>query len=175
MSIREMAMGTVLCYIMAFATVTCVWAGTEQEEHPVARKSLYYMDMPNGLEFSIRTLALQSYEKPQTLEVQAMLTRGGDLLKTQWIINNITTADFPWKIPQYYAVVKVMEDRIFVFFTWNGQYCLIAKEDGAILERGKGDDVLKQYDQLVLLKLISTSTFERVERPENEGQITGHH
>ena len=147
MSITEMMVRRVLCYIMAFAT--CALANTQEEDHPIPRRSLCYMDVPKGLEFSIRTLALHSQKKPQTLEVQAMLTCGGDLTKTKWVVNNITTTHFPRKIPQYYAVVKVMEDRIFVFFTWNGQYCLIAKKNGAILERGEGEDVVRQCDGLV--------------------------
>jgi hypothetical protein len=48
-----------------------------------------------------------------------------------------------------------LEDRIFVYFTWNRQYCTIDKETGRILTKGEGDDSLKQYDSLVPLRLTA--------------------
>ena len=57
----------------------------------------------------------------------------------------------------YYALVKVLEDRIFIFFTWNGQYCIIDKQTGRVLQRGEGDDLLRGYGSLVPLRLTAES------------------
>jgi hypothetical protein len=54
----------------------------------------------------------------------------------------------------YYALVKVMDDRVFVFCIWDGQHFTLDKRTGRVLTKGKGDDALKEYGSLVPLKLI---------------------
>ena len=165
------ATGTTLSIVLCSIVFTaCVLASTEntgKKDPPPLRGSLCYMKIAGGLEFSIRSQARYS-SKPQTLEVKARLMPGKDLMKTKWVVDKITTIDFPSKCPFYYALVNMKEDQIFIYFTWNEQYCVIDKTNGAILKRGRGEDSLKQYDQFVLLKLIRPCTWGGETRFPNE-------
>lgn len=53
-----------------------------------------------------------------------------------------------------YALVKVTDEEIFLFATWNGHYCIIEKETGRIFTKGVGDDLLGKYDGLLPIKLL---------------------
>jgi hypothetical protein len=55
---------------------------------------------------------------------------------------------------QYYALVKVIEDKIFIFTLWNDRYFIIDKKTGRIVKHGEGDEVLLKYADLVPLKLV---------------------
>jgi hypothetical protein len=46
-----------------------------------------------------------------------------------------------------------MEDHIFLFTMWNRRYFVIDKHSGQVLKKGNGDDVLREYGNLVPLRL----------------------
>jgi hypothetical protein len=83
---------------------------------------------------------------------------------------DFTSVNYAPETPAYYALVKVMEDRIFVFAMWNGRWCVIDKRAGRVLDKGNGDDVLREYRDLVPLKLttlfIGPSETERLQTPQ---------
>jgi hypothetical protein len=45
--------------------------------------------------------------------------------------------------------VKVMVDKVFVFCMWDGQHFILDKQTGIVLTKGKGDNALKAYADLV--------------------------
>jgi hypothetical protein len=75
-------------------------------------------------------------------------------------------------------LVKVTEDRVFIFCIWNGRYVAFDRKDGRVVERGKGDDVLKRFNCLEPLKLtvtppsigrhLSDDKWKKLEREELE-------
>lgn len=110
------------------------------------------VSLPDGTTLRIVTKESSSTEKAGTGTAV-----GVDLYSNRetlvWYDPDVTSVVSPSLSACYYALVKVMEDRIFIFFTWNSQHCTIDRQTGRILEKGEGDDVLRRYGGLVRLRL----------------------
>jgi hypothetical protein len=75
-----------------------------------------------------------------------------------WFAEKLAPAPLTAETKGYYALAKATEDRVFLFFTWNSRYCVIDRDVGSVLQRGKGDEVLEHYDELMPLKLSPPPT-----------------
>ena len=133
------------------------------------RKNVFFVELPDGSELNIRTLPAMSAPEPKVSDVDVALY--GEPASKGWGANGVTTVHRVPEIKSYYALVKAMDDRIFIFFTWNAHYCTIDRKTGAILSSGDGDDVLELYDQLVPLKLDLPSSLG-IRSPPPAGQAS---
>ena len=165
-----MAMGALICFCGVLAASAS--AEDKQDGKCAIRGALYKMTLSDGSKMSIWTSHVMilcngserdvraspsSLEKPQTMNVQVSLEPkpgGREEGHATWVAENVTTLRFTPGIEHYYALVKVSNDRVFLFFTWNGRHCTIDKKNGEVLDRGEGDDALKRYDELTPLKLL---------------------
>jgi hypothetical protein len=156
--------------------------GDKQGGDSVLRDDLYHVELSDGSWLRIQT-ALRTWKEQQTSGVGVALYpkgKGGNQ-PVIWTAH-LTSVDYVPGNKCYYALVKVMDDRIFIFSMWNGQHCMIDKQTGRILKKGKGDDALKEYRDLVPLKLTIATGFpstghtmtkkeaEEMEKEELEGE-----
>jgi hypothetical protein len=115
-----------------------------------SNSEIYRVTLSDG---AVLRIGIQSFSgiKRQDREVDAELRTKSD--SHIWNTFNLTWVDYAPMKGNYYALVKDRKDRIFVFFTWNGQYCTIDKQTGQVLKRGMGESELRKYDALVPIKL----------------------
>ena len=127
--------------------------GNKQGGDSVLRDDLYHVEFSDGSWLRLQT-ALHSREERQTSRIGVALYPKGKGGKQPVIWTaHFTSVDYAPGNECYYALVKVTEDRIFIFATWNSHHCTIDKQTGRILKKGKGDDALKEYGTLTPLKL----------------------
>jgi hypothetical protein len=160
----------------AIATVVFVFgvmftplaAAGDRQDARAGRQSLYCVNVSNGSSLEMST-SLASLNERASTRVSIALHHKESSGKENlfWRVDQFTMLDYHPETSGYYAMVKVMGDRLFVFSMWNAHYCLIDTRTGRVLKSGEGDDVLKEYGGLVPLKLsIKTSaTFEFLTGP----------
>ncbi len=136
--------------IAAMITWFAVASGDKVEGDSTCRNDLCQMTLPDGSSLKI---GIESYpgdrQKEMGVDV-ALYSKEGAIVWRAW---DITTVKYTPGAHAYYALGKVLEDRILVFTMWNGAYCVIDKKFGRVLRRGQGDDVLKEYESFVPLRL----------------------
>ncbi len=93
------------------------------------RKNVFFVELPDGSELNIRTLPAMSAPEPKVSDVDVALY--GEPASKGWGANGVTTVHRVPEIKSYYALVKAMDDRIFIFFTWNAHYCTIDRKTAA--------------------------------------------
>ena len=148
---RLIKIDMIICFIIAMGA--SVNESDKQEGKIVHRDDLFRMEYPDGSNLSIRT-SISSLEKEQTAEIwmdHHPKGKGGKE-PTIWS-TELGSMEYVPSTKYYYALVKVMEDRVFVFCIWDGQHFTLDKQTGKMLTKGKGDDALKAYTDLVPLKL----------------------
>jgi hypothetical protein len=145
----------IICALAAVGTLVLVSLGGEKPR--VARESLFYAQLPDGSELNLRTPSVNSPTEGEVSDVNIALY--GKPISESWEVEKVTSVHRLRKAEDYYALVKVFRDRLFIFFLWNGHYCTIDRKTGAILASGNGDDELRKFDELLPLKLSTTSTF----------------
>jgi hypothetical protein len=146
---------TIMIIYFTFIQVTYSIGSEKKENKNMVRDDLYHIKLSDGSKLSIRT-QVESQERHQNLEVWIVRHPKGTLYEKQPVIwgRLLTLVDYEPGKKGYYALVNVMEDRFLIFFTWNGQYCIIGKDNGQILKKGDVDNVLKEYEDLIPLKLL---------------------
>jgi hypothetical protein len=93
---------------------------------------------------------LFSLERQQTTEVWVDHHPKGKGGKEPRIwTTKLGSMDYVPETRYYYALVKVMVDKVFVFCMWDGQHFILDKQTGIVLTKGKGDNALKAYADLV--------------------------
>ena len=124
-----------------------------EDSAPVARGHLERLELADGSNLSIWTM-VQSRTQKQTCKVRLVRHPKGSGGKepVMWGLE-LTSVDYMPGTRNYYALVKVADDRIFIFCLWNGQHCIIDAKNGKVLNMGEGDDALKDHANLVPLKL----------------------
>jgi hypothetical protein len=148
---RWLIAGMIVCF-----TVTLGAAGSgsdKQEGQSVLRDSLFWVEFPDGSRLSIRA-SLPSLQEQHTAAVTVDCHpkgRGGKE-PTIWH-TELAKMEYMPATKYYYALVKATKDRAFIFCLWDGQYLTLDKQTGKVLTEGKGDDPLKDYNDLVPLKL----------------------
>lgn len=156
----------VVCLYTTVASSGIMAAGEKNQDTPVLKRSLLNVELADGSELRIGT-SLVSLDKPQETDVHVLL-RAERLTVEEpeplWRAEKITSLHFTPERKEYYALVKVADSRIFIFFLWNGRHCTIDKRTGAVLARGEGNDVLEQFSEWIPLKLVVPvpATFEYV-------------
>jgi hypothetical protein len=147
----------VMKMIMA-AIIVCVTVGAharagDKQGNLIARNNIYCVTLSDGSSLGIYA-SVQSPEKPHKVSVRvALFSESEDGEGTVIWTSDLTSLDYTPRADRYYALVKVTESQLFIFSTWNGHYCTINRHTGRVLKSGEGDDVLKQYDSVVPLKL----------------------
>jgi hypothetical protein len=158
-------LAALVCFAVALGD-SCE-AGDEQVS-PMARHNVYCVTLSDGSALSICT-SLQSSQRRHNARVTASLCSASvdGEGAVSWTAD-VTSLDYVPGADCYYALVKAGEDHLFIFATWNDHYCTIDKRTGRLLKKGEGDDVLKQYNSFVPLKLRinAPSTFGLVKGPE---------
>ena len=143
-----------------FIAGLCVYAvGCEKQGNSNPREDLYHMTLVDGSVLCMHTSTGRSSNEPQKKSAVHILLHpeGSKYLKQRAIWGaDFTSVDYMPVTESYYALVKVIENRIFIFATWNREYCVIDKRTGTIIEKGDGDASLKEYDSVVPLKLWIT-------------------
>ena len=177
---RLTATGIIVCFVAALAAFAA--ASDEEEGKSVLRDSLYHMRLSDGSLFSIG-VPVYELERRQTASVSATLYAKDTVYYKRdppiWQ-NELTSVDYVPGTKCYYALVRDMEDRIFIFCMWSGQHFTIDKKTGRTLKKDEGDDVLKEYADLVPLKLgfpsrstghtMTEKEAEELENMELEGE-----
>lgn len=136
--------GTIVLYV----SVTV--SGQEHDQcASTFRRDLQMIRVAGGGELAVFARAFYP-KKPHSSPVMVSLCDNNRTLV--WKIR-FTSVDYVPGNTCYYALVQVKEDHIFLFSTWNAEYCIVDKRSGEIVEKGKGDDDLKRYDSLLPLKL----------------------
>jgi hypothetical protein len=149
---RVIITSMIICFIVTLDVY--VASGSDKSEgKSMQRDDLLYVEIPNESRLSIRT-SISSLKQPQTSEIwlDCHPKDSGGKEPTIWS-TELGTIDYVPANKYYYALVKVMEDRVFIFFVWDGRYFILDKKTGKILTKGKGDDTLKAYTALIPLKL----------------------
>ena len=144
---------TIVFYLMlAFSIVAT--AG-DRKDVRASRESLESITLSSsGFSLEMST-SLMSPSKPADTWVSIALRfkedTGAEYL--YWRVDRFSLLHYHPDTKGYYAMVKVMKDRLLIFSTWNAHYCLVDRQTGRVLKCGDGDDVLKEYDGFVPLKL----------------------
>jgi hypothetical protein len=144
--------------VLVFAALgAAALAGDREGSKPESRYSLLYMELQDGTELNVR-VPNSDAKVTDPLEVRITLSRSRKDLTPIWVVEKATSVRLtPQYHSHFYALVKVMPDRLFVFFTWNGHYCTIDRKTGTIVSEGDDEEILKDYDQFVPLKLSFAS------------------
>ena len=156
----------VVCLCMTVASSGIMAADETNQDASVFKRDLRSVEFADGSELRIGT-SLGSVDKPQETDIHVVLyperlTVGEP--EPIWRAEKVTSLHFAPGTKQYYALVKVADSRMFIFFVWNGRHCTIDKNTGALLSRGEGDDVLEHFSEWIPLKLVipEPATFEYV-------------
>jgi hypothetical protein len=122
------------------------------------RTDLYRMILRDGSWLVVNSPFPSDEKRMQTLEVRVNLypqeveeeKRTDECL---WVADRVTTVEYVPGNELYYVLAKETDDHILLFFTWNAQHCTIDTQTGRVLNRAKGDDVLKTWGKVLPLKL----------------------
>lgn len=129
---------------------------SEPEDNSARRTNLHRITLADGTWLWMDAPVWDHIEKPQAADVRIFLyPRDAVAIKQLpvWVAE-FTSVNYVPGNECYYALVGVIKDRIFVFATWNGQYCTIERGSGKLLSRGVGDEELGKYTSLVPQKLF---------------------
>jgi hypothetical protein len=74
--------------------------------------------------------------------------------KCIWVTESVTSMEYMPGNDRFYVLAAETHDRIFLFFTWNAEHCIIDKATGRMINKGQGDQPLKAYECIVPLKLL---------------------
>jgi hypothetical protein len=161
MAMRLAVIGIALC-LTALLGACAERGDTLDRTASLIRDDLYHITLSDGAQLIIRTKVyplhqLDTYSGVSMVVYPRGTTRGDG--RHLWEVE-LTSVEVPLlavttrKPSPYYALVRVVNDRIFIFFTWNGLHFMIDNKTGRIIEKGKGDDVLREYASFEPLKLV---------------------
>lgn len=155
MNIHEMgkAYRVLTAFSFLMQVVTTV-VSNASEKKPADASSVYDVRLPDGGSLMMRT-RLKPTSGRQIVDVSLGLYPKGVehfVEGPAWAVD-FTSLDYTPGSDRYYALVDIVDDRIFVFATWNGQYSIVDKRTGIILKRGADDEVLRTYIGLTPLRL----------------------
>jgi hypothetical protein len=148
---------TTMVMIVWFAGVfgPGVRAGDKQDGTSVPKDDVYHLTLSDGSTLTIEARLFHRGDRGESSAHAALWPKDEDGTKLAIWTADLTSVDYAPETKSYYALVKVMEDRIFIFAMWNGRYCVIDRRTGRVLKKGEGDDVLREYNDLVPLRLTT--------------------
>jgi hypothetical protein len=149
-----MKLMTVSVIAWSVVALTSSLRGSDAEQVPsVIRDNLSYVELPNGSRLTISTMVFYP-ERPHATKVWiALYPKGGGGKSPRIWSTSLGSMDYAPTTKYHYALAKVMEDRIFVFCIWDGRHFTLDRRTGELQTKGAGDDVLRNYDNLMPLKL----------------------
>ncbi len=162
------AAGMVLCVSMAMTFSAAI--GGERNGRSVLRDDLTHMTLGDGSKLCIRTqVHLDRQHTAKVWVVRHRLGSTNEKKRPLWA-GQITSVKYVPGLDHVYALVKEMEDRIFIFTLWSRRHFTIDKDTGRVIEEGQGDEALKKYGHLLPLKLniIPPSTGRKMTQEELE-------
>ena len=128
-------------------------AGDQQEGKSIPKDDTYHLTLSDGATLMIETRLCWRGDRGESTVSVGLWPKDEDGEKPPVWTADLTPVDYAPEKEPYYALVRVMEDRIFIFAMWNGRYCVIDRNTGRVLKKGEGDDVLIEYGSLVPLRL----------------------
>ncbi|HZZ28593.1 MAG TPA: hypothetical protein VFE46_11375 [Pirellulales bacterium] len=159
---------------MAYATVLlCVYTtkGDEKQEETLPRDDLYHLKLSDDSIISIRA-NIQPTEGRQSVQVSLVRHPKNTHYDKQPSIWStvLTTFEYLPGPVRAYALVKETKEKVFVYCLWNSQYFTLETATGRIINKGEGDETLKDYAALapVKLLLIPPSTGRKMSEQEFE-------
>jgi hypothetical protein len=118
------------------------------------RDDLHGIELADGSWLSIRG-GVESLERRQPCKLWVDRHPPGTFYEKGPVMWTAAVATMEYKpdAQPYYALLKIMGDRVFVFLLSDSQYFVIDTEKGRILAKDRGDDPLRRYGALIPLKL----------------------
>ena len=161
-------MRTVAIWFSTLLTIYAV-AGSTHDKKSITRNNLDRIELSDGAELSIRVSLCRLDQDVDVDDVTIVLDtkhKKTQPQRTDWVAKNVTSLHYVPIPIHYYALAKIVDERLIVFFTWNSRYCTIDMRSGTVLKKGYGDDVLKQFEQWIPLRLRVCSPSMLVFSPE---------
>lgn len=141
----------ILAGVILFVMVSNVGAVEQgqREGQGVMRSDLHEIELADGSVLGFFARVFYPKERDTTGVRVTLRSQKGTLL---WV-TEFATVDYEPGNTGYLGLVKATENHVFLFATWNAQFCTFDKITGRVLKEGEGDDILKQYDSLLPMKL----------------------
>ena len=130
--------------------VLIVPAAETAGRHSGSRNDIRELTLSDG---SVLKMGIEYYPEKERKEMGvdvALYSKKNTLIWRTW---DITVVAYTPEAALFYAFAKIQEDNIYLFTTWNGNYCVIDRKTGKIVRKGEGDQLLNEWDSFAPLKL----------------------